>query len=312
MLHNPKVMAAYLGTEEVDRDERATLRVTDLRRARAAIAPCCTVSTLEIPPGEITTLLGPNGAGKSTLVLTIGGMLKPTGGTIAIGDVDITGAKPDKIRAAGVAVVPEGRRLLPSLTVEDNLKVATYNLPDRRGGGRHRLRDASCSPSSSAGSTPPPARSRAASSRWSCWRRRWRRSRSVMVVDELSLGLAPVVVKRLMPVIEHVADERHRRAADRAVRPRRALAGDQRLRDRGRRDPVLGHRRRAARQPRHAALGVPARLQALTTAADAVAGRQGRRRHRRRIRHRSRAWRAGSGRRHAGRDGRHRATGLGA
>ena len=106
----------------------ATLRVTDLHVPRGD-RPVLRGVTLEIPPGEITTLLGPNGAGKSTLVLTIGGMLKPTAGSITIGDADITGAKPEQIRAAGVAVVPEGRRLLPSLTVEDNLKVATYNLP---------------------------------------------------------------------------------------------------------------------------------------------------------------------------------------
>ena len=100
------------------------LRVDDLQVPRGD-RPVLHGVSLEIPPGEITTLLGPNGAGKSTLVLTIGGMLKPTGGSISIGDVDITGAKPEKIRAAGVAVVPEGRRLLPSLTIEDNLRVAT-------------------------------------------------------------------------------------------------------------------------------------------------------------------------------------------
>ena len=132
--------------------------------------------SIVIPAGEITTLLGPNGAGKSTLVLTIGGMLKPTGGTIHIGDVNLTGAKPDKIRGSGVAVVPEGRRLLPNLTVEDNLKVATYNLGPTTPRPASPTRS-SCSPSSSAGSTPPPGRCRVASSRWSCWHRRWRRSR---------------------------------------------------------------------------------------------------------------------------------------
>ena len=181
----------------------AMLRVTDLRVARGD-RPVLRGVSLDIPPGEITTLLGPNGAGKSTLVLTIGGVLKPTAGSIAIGDVDITGAKPEKIRAAGVAVVPEGRRLLPSLTIEDNLKVATYNLPSREAeaGIAYALelfpelerRFDTTARSLSGGEQQMLVLAQALASQ-----------PSVMVVDELSLGLAPVVVKRLMPVIEQVA-----------------------------------------------------------------------------------------------------------
>ena len=106
----------------------ATLRVSDLRVTRGD-RPVLHGVDLVILPGEITTLLGPNGAGKSTLVLTIGGMLKPTNGSIGSATSTSRGqAREDP--PAGVAVVPEGRRLLPSLTIEDNLKVATYNLPN--------------------------------------------------------------------------------------------------------------------------------------------------------------------------------------
>ena len=84
--------------------------------------------SLEIPPGEVTALLGPNGAGKSSLVLAVGGVLRPSGGTVLLGEHDLTSPRPEQIRAAGVAIVPEGRRLLPELTVEDNLRVATYAL----------------------------------------------------------------------------------------------------------------------------------------------------------------------------------------
>ena len=69
-------------------------------------------------PG-VTALLGPNGAGKSTLVLAVGGVLRPTAGTIKLGDADLTRRRPEQVRQAGVAVVPEGRRLLPDLTVAD-------------------------------------------------------------------------------------------------------------------------------------------------------------------------------------------------
>ena len=63
--------------------------------------------SITIPPGEVTALLGPNGAGKSTLVLTVGGVLRPTSGTVTVGDIDLTRRRPEQIRAAGVAIVPE-------------------------------------------------------------------------------------------------------------------------------------------------------------------------------------------------------------
>lgn len=159
---------------------------------------------LEIPAGEITTLLGPNGAGKSTLVLTIGGVLKATGGSIKIGDTEIAGAKPEKIRASGVAVVPEGRKLLPNLTVEDNLKVATYTLSSGEAseGIEYALelfpelkkRFDTTARSLSGGEQQMVVLAQALASK-----------PKIMVVDELSLGLAPVVVKRLMPILEAVA-----------------------------------------------------------------------------------------------------------
>ena len=88
--------------------------------------------SIEIPAGEITTLLGPNGAGKSTLVLAVAGIIRPTAGEVSVGAKSLTSRRPESIRSAGVAVVPEGRRLLPELTVEDNLRVATYMLDKER------------------------------------------------------------------------------------------------------------------------------------------------------------------------------------
>src|SRR6476659_4652007 len=77
--------------------------------------------SLDIPAGQVTALLGPNGAGKSSLVLAVGGVLRPAGGTVTLDGHDLTGRRPEHIRRAGVAVVPEGRRVLSELTVEDNL-----------------------------------------------------------------------------------------------------------------------------------------------------------------------------------------------
>jgi branched-chain amino acid transport system ATP-binding protein len=161
--------------------------------------------SLEIPPGEITTLLGPNGAGKSTLVLTIGGVLPSSAGSISIGGKPLTGSKPDRVRGSGVAVVPEGRRLLPSLTVHDNLKVATYNLPssEATAGVEYALelfpelqkRWDTTARSLSGGEQQMVVLAQALASK-----------PKILVVDELSLGLAPVVVKRLMPVLQRVVE----------------------------------------------------------------------------------------------------------
>src|SRR4029079_2659128 len=74
--------------------------------------------SLDIPAGQVTALLGPNGAGKSSLVLAVGGVLRPAGGTVTLDGHDLTGRRPEHVRRAGVAVVPEGRRVLSELTVE--------------------------------------------------------------------------------------------------------------------------------------------------------------------------------------------------
>jgi branched-chain amino acid transport system ATP-binding protein len=161
--------------------------------------------SLSIPPGEITALLGPNGAGKSTLVLAVGGLLRPSGGTIALGDVDLTRRRPEQVRAAGVAIVPEGRQLLPNLTVEDNLRVATYALrrDDARSGVAHALelfpelekRWRAPARLLSGGEQQMVVLAQALVSR-----------PKVMLVDELSLGLAPLIVQRLVPTLASVAE----------------------------------------------------------------------------------------------------------
>ena len=162
--------------------------------------------TIEVPPGEITALLGPNGAGKSTLVLAVGGVLRPNGGRVLVGEAELTRKRPEAIRSAGVAIVPEGRRLLPNLTVEDNLRVATYALgkEDARRGIEHAVelfphletRWKALARSLSGGEQQMVVLAQALVSR-----------PRFILVDELSLGLAPVVVKRLMPAIKAVAAE---------------------------------------------------------------------------------------------------------
>jgi branched-chain amino acid transport system ATP-binding protein len=160
--------------------------------------------TLEIPPGQVTTLLGANGAGKSTLVLAVGGLLRASGGRVLLGEEDLTGLRAERVRRAGVAIVPEGRRLLPGLSVQDNLRIATYMLSAERAkeGIAHALqlfpelekRWLSQARLLSGGEQQMVVLAQALVSQ-----------PRFVLVDELSLGLAPVVVKRLVPTLESVA-----------------------------------------------------------------------------------------------------------
>jgi branched-chain amino acid transport system ATP-binding protein len=160
---------------------------------------------LSIPPGEVTALLGPNGAGKSSLVLAVAGVLRPESGTVKLGEQDLMGRRPEKIRRAGVAVVPEGRRLLSELTVQDNLEVACYALSreDANAGREWALelfpelkqRLDTSARSLSGGEQQMLVLAQALVSK-----------PKVILIDELSLGLAPVIIKRLIPTISTVAE----------------------------------------------------------------------------------------------------------
>ena len=183
----------------------STLKIEGLKVSRGG-HPVLHGISLEIPAGAVTTLLGPNGAGKSTLVLAAAGVLRPTGGSVSLDGRDLAGLRPELIRRAGVAVVPEGRRLLPDLTVEDNLRVATYTLgrEQAKRGIEYAIdlfphlevRWKSVARTLSGGEQQMVVLAQALVSR-----------PKFVLVDELSLGLAPVVVKRLMPALEAVAAE---------------------------------------------------------------------------------------------------------
>jgi branched-chain amino acid transport system ATP-binding protein len=160
--------------------------------------------SLEIPPAQVTALLGANGAGKSTMVLAVAGLLRPSSGRIALGDRDLTRLRPEQVLGAGVAVVPEGRRLLPALTVEDNLRVATYALgsSDAKDGIAYALE---LFPELEKRWTAPARLLSGGEQQMVVLAQALVGRPKILLVDELSLGLAPVVVKRLVPTLETVA-----------------------------------------------------------------------------------------------------------
>ena len=154
-----------------------------------------------IRPGEVYAIIGANGAGKSTLMRTIAGLHHPTSGQVLLDGADVTRMRPEKRATSGISMVPEGRRLFPSLTLEENLKVgATYarkgpwNIPaamelfpfmkERRNQKTGQM---------SGGEQQMVAIGRALVA-----------NPRVLLLDELSLGLAPVIVQRIYDVLPEI------------------------------------------------------------------------------------------------------------
>ena len=159
---------------------------------------------LQIPPGKITALLGANGAGKSSLVLSIAGALPVERGQIILDGKTINGLRPENVRRLGVVAVPEGHRVLGELTVDENLRVAGTAL------GRREL-DAAVE---RALDMFPELRSRlsARAGTLSGGQQQMLVLAQAIVsepryilADELSFGLAPMIVARLVPVLEAFA-----------------------------------------------------------------------------------------------------------
>ena len=154
-------------------------------------------------PGEVYAIIGANGAGKSTLLRTIAGLHHPTSGSIVYDGKDVTGLRPEKRATAGIGMVPEGRRLFASLTLEENLKVgATYArkgpwtfdrvyemfpwMKDRREQRTAQM---------SGGEQQSVAIGRALVA-----------NPRVLMLDELSLGLAPVIVQRIYGMLPQILE----------------------------------------------------------------------------------------------------------
>ena len=85
---------------------------------------------LEVKPGEAVSLVGRNGAGKTTTVASIAGFLRPRDGSVRVHGTDLTGAPPHRVAQAGVALVPQGRRIFGDLSVDENLAVAARPVPN--------------------------------------------------------------------------------------------------------------------------------------------------------------------------------------
>jgi branched-chain amino acid transport system ATP-binding protein len=187
----------------VAEDGNGVLALSGLTVERGSRAVVRDVS-LNVPAGDVTALLGPNGAGKSSLVLAVGGVLRPHAGSVRMDGRDLARQRPELIRRAGVAIVPEGRRLLPDLTVEDNIRVAAYPLSaDQAKAGRNRALE--LFPELTRRLSAPARALSGGEQQMLVLAQAIISAPRYLLLDELSLGLAPVIVNRLVPTIREIA-----------------------------------------------------------------------------------------------------------
>jgi branched-chain amino acid transport system ATP-binding protein len=182
------------------------LQITDLATAYGKIEALKGVS-LSAKAGEVTCLLGPNGAGKSTLMLTLAGILKPQRGSVKLEGEELVGKTPADIVARGLALVPENRLVFPALTVRENLMAGAYKRRDTAAirsdidamfGRFPRLQERvdQLAGTLSGGEQQMLAVARALMSR-----------PRLLLMDEPSVGLAPLVVAEIFAIIRQLHAE---------------------------------------------------------------------------------------------------------
>ncbi|OUQ88751.1 ABC transporter ATP-binding protein [Brevibacillus brevis] len=163
--------------------------------------------TLEVPEGKIVSLIGANGAGKTTTMRTIAGQLKPEAGTITFCGQRIEGSRPHQIVKAGLALVPEGRAILAKMTVLENLEMGAFQRNDAQGIKDDMEKMMTWFPilkerlsqlggTMSGGQQQMLAIARALMSR-----------PKLLLLDEPSMGLAPIVVADIFKVIKEINAE---------------------------------------------------------------------------------------------------------
>ncbi|HEY6317913.1 MAG TPA: ATP-binding cassette domain-containing protein [Acidimicrobiia bacterium] len=229
---DPLVRAAYLGEgdegEEVPDEQRALLEevvvhepaapaatdgesstdeyALELRDVRAGYAPINVLDgvTLRVRPRQVFALLGPNGAGKSTTLKVASGQVRPTQGTVSYFGEKVNGWSADRLARVGLCTIPEGRGVFPNLTVVENLRMITYSgvslgeVEERAFERFPRLADRrkQVAGTLSGGEQQMLAMARAMATK-----------PKVLLLDELSMGLAPLIVEELYAVVGRIAAE---------------------------------------------------------------------------------------------------------
>ena len=177
------------------------LKIKDLKVSYGGINAVKGVS-FEVPKGSVVSLIGANGAGKSTILRTIAGLVKPVSGAVSFNDENITDTDTSDIIAKGITLVPEGRRVFPDMTVLDNIKIGAFLRHDSLDKDiehmyslfpRLKERKWQLAGTLSGGEQQMLALARALMSK-----------PKLLMMDEPSLGLAPLIVKGIFEIIKEI------------------------------------------------------------------------------------------------------------
>jgi branched-chain amino acid transport system ATP-binding protein len=159
---------------------------------------------LAVPAGQVVALLGPNGAGKTTTLRVCAGLHAPSAGDLFVAGRRVNGARPEDLARAGLCLIPEGRGIFPNLTVRENLRMMTYtgtsisDIEERAYGRFPRLKERR---SQTAGTMSGGEQQMLAMARGLAT------DPAILLLDELSMGLAPIIVEELYAIVAQVARE---------------------------------------------------------------------------------------------------------
>jgi branched-chain amino acid transport system ATP-binding protein len=159
---------------------------------------------MHIPHGKIVTLIGANGAGKSTVLRTISGLIKPRSGCILYQEKEITGRPPEAIIAQGIAQAPEGRRIMPHLTVYENLLLGAYSRNDANGIQADIDKGYALFPILKKRATQKGGTLSGGEQQMLAVARALMSRPQVLMLDEPSLGLAPKLVSDVFTIIQEI------------------------------------------------------------------------------------------------------------